>query len=52
VGRPTPVAAQRPYEVAEAHFKSLARAQITGHTVGMLKILFHRETLAILGIHC
>ncbi|MCC7277754.1 MAG: NAD(P)(+) transhydrogenase, partial [Chromatiaceae bacterium] len=26
--------------------------QITGHTVGMLKILFHRETLAILGIHC
>jgi NAD(P) transhydrogenase len=52
VGRPTPVAAQRPYEVAEAHFKSLARAQITGHTVGMPKILFHRETLAILGIHC
>jgi NAD(P) transhydrogenase len=33
-------------------FKSLARAQITGQTVGMLKLLFHRETLAILGIHC
>ncbi len=45
-------AAQVPYEVAEAHFKSLARAQITHHTVGMLKILFHRETLEILGIHC
>ena len=45
-------AAQVPYEVAEADFKSLARAQIIGHTVGMLKILFHRETLAILGIHC
>jgi NAD(P) transhydrogenase len=41
-----------PYEVGHAHFRSLARAQITGRTVGMLKILFHRETLAILGIHC
>jgi len=33
-------------------FKSLARAQIMGQPVGMLKLLFHRETLAILGIHC
>lgn len=41
-----------PYEVGHAHFKSIARAQITGQTVGMLKILFHRETLEILGIHC
>jgi NAD(P) transhydrogenase len=41
-----------PYEVGRALFKSLARAQITGQTVGMLKILFHRETLAVLGIHC
>ncbi len=45
-------AAQIPYEIAQADFKSLARAQITGHTVGMLKLLFHRETLEILGIHC
>jgi len=45
-------AAQIPYEVAQADFKSIARAQITGHTVGMLKLLFHRETLEILGIHC
>ncbi|HWS14533.1 MAG TPA: Si-specific NAD(P)(+) transhydrogenase [Rhodocyclaceae bacterium] len=44
--------AQVPYEVANAQFKNIARAQITGHTVGMLKILFHRETLEILGIHC
>jgi NAD(P) transhydrogenase len=44
--------AQVPYEVANAQFKHIARAQITGHTVGMLKILFHRETLEILGIHC
>jgi NAD(P) transhydrogenase len=41
-----------PYEVGRAEFKNLARAQISGHDVGMLKILFHRETLEILGIHC
>ena len=45
-------AALVPYEVANAQFKHIARAQITGHTVGMLKLLFHRETLEILGIHC
>ncbi|KAA6185094.1 Si-specific NAD(P)(+) transhydrogenase [Thiohalocapsa marina] len=45
-------ASQIPYEVAQAQFKTIARAQITGHTVGMLKILFHRDTLEILGIHC
>jgi NAD(P) transhydrogenase len=41
-----------PYEVGHSTFKSLARAQITGRTVGMLKLLFHRKTLEILGIHC
>lgn len=41
-----------PYDVGHAQFRSLARAQIVGHRVGMLKILFHRETLAILAIHC
>jgi NAD(P) transhydrogenase len=41
-----------PYEVGHAHFKSIARAQITGQTTGMLKLLFHRETMEILGIHC
>jgi NAD(P) transhydrogenase len=45
-------AAKVPYEVGHAFFRHLARAQITGRTTGMLKILFHRETLAILGIHC
>ncbi|MCG8669922.1 MAG: Si-specific NAD(P)(+) transhydrogenase [Pseudomonadales bacterium] len=43
---------QVPYEVGQAFFKTIARAQISGETVGMLKILFHRETLEILGIHC
>ncbi|MCB0079748.1 MAG: hypothetical protein KDE47_02400, partial [Caldilineaceae bacterium] len=41
-----------PYEVGHSFFKDLARAQISGRTVGMLKLLFHRETLQILGIHC
>jgi NAD(P) transhydrogenase len=41
-----------PYEIGHALFKSLARAQITNQTVGMLKLLFHRETLEILGVHC
>jgi NAD(P) transhydrogenase len=45
-------AARIPYEVGQAQFRSLARAQITGSTVGMLKLLFNRETLAILGVHC
>ncbi|HHW77721.1 MAG TPA: Si-specific NAD(P)(+) transhydrogenase [Xanthomonadaceae bacterium] len=44
--------ARVPYEVGHAYFKSLARAQITGRTVGMLKLLFHRDSLEILGIHC
>ena len=44
--------AKVPYEIGHSLFKSLARAQITGRTVGMLKLLFHRETLEILGIHC
>jgi NAD(P) transhydrogenase len=41
-----------PYEVGQASFRHLARSQITGRKVGLLKILFHRETLEILGIHC
>ncbi|MGH7201516.1 MAG: Si-specific NAD(P)(+) transhydrogenase, partial [Planctomycetaceae bacterium] len=44
--------AKVPYDVGHAMFKNLARAQITGRTVGMLKLLFHRETLEILGVHC
>ena len=43
---------QVPYEVGQAMFKDIARAQITNESVGMLKLLFHRETLEILGVHC
>lgn len=41
-----------PYEVGVAQFRHLARAQISGSNVGSLKLIFHRETLEILGIHC
>ena len=44
--------AKVPYEVGHAFYKHLARAQIIGQTAGILKILFHRETLEVLGIHC
>lgn len=45
-------ASKIPYEVGCASFKHLARAQIAGTEVGSLKILFHRQTKKILGIHC
>ena len=41
-----------PSDVAPPLFNTIARAQITGRTTGVLKLLFHRETLEILGIHC
>jgi NAD(P) transhydrogenase len=44
--------AKVPYEVGHSMFRSLARAQIMGSPVGMLKLLFHRETLELLGVHC
>ncbi|MES1195847.1 MAG: Si-specific NAD(P)(+) transhydrogenase, partial [Steroidobacter sp.] len=40
------------YEVGHCSFKNLARAQMTGEKVGMLKIIFDTKTLKILGIHC
>lgn len=44
--------AKIPYEVGRAQFKHLARAQIANTSAGSLKLLFHRETLEILGVHC
>jgi NAD(P) transhydrogenase len=41
-----------PYEVGKAFFRNIARAQITGDEVGMLKLIFHFDTLELLGIHC
>jgi NAD(P) transhydrogenase len=40
-----------PYEVGVAYYREIARGQIAGHTDGRLKLLFHRETLELLGVH-
>jgi NAD(P) transhydrogenase len=40
-----------PYEVGVAYYREMARGQISGHTNGRLKLLFHRETLELLGVH-
>jgi NAD(P) transhydrogenase len=45
-------AAKVPYEVGHCAFKNLARAQMTGENVGMLKIIFHTQTFQVLGVHC
>lgn len=39
------------YEVGRAHFYEIARSHIAGSNSGLFKILFHAETLEILGIH-
>lgn len=41
-----------PYEIGTAHFKEIARGQILGDQTGLLKLLFHRATRKLLGVHC
>lgn len=40
-----------PYEFGIARFNELERGKIIGDDTGLLKLLFHRNTLEILGIH-
>jgi NAD(P) transhydrogenase len=40
-----------PYEVGVAYYREIARGQIRGDTTGRLKLIFHRETRLILGVH-
>jgi NAD(P) transhydrogenase len=40
-----------PYEVGVGYYRETARGQIRGDTTGRLKIVFHRETREILGVH-
>ena len=40
-----------PYEVGVAFYREIARGQIRGDTTGRLKLIFHRETRKILGVH-
>ena len=40
-----------PYETGVARYKETARGQILGDDSGLLKMLFHRETSKLLGVH-
>jgi NAD(P) transhydrogenase len=40
-----------PYEIGLARFGELARAQMMGVDCGLLKVLFHRDSRRLLGIH-
>jgi len=40
-----------PYEVGVSYYRETARGQIRGDTTGRLKLIFHRETREILGVH-
>ena len=40
-----------PYEVGVAYYREIARGQIRGDTTGRLKLIFHRETKELLGVH-
>jgi NAD(P) transhydrogenase len=40
-----------PYEVGKASYKEIARGQIIGDSTGLLKLIFHLDTHALLGVH-
>ncbi|MGB0385670.1 MAG: Si-specific NAD(P)(+) transhydrogenase [Ardenticatenaceae bacterium] len=40
-----------PYEVGKAHYKEIARGQIIGDEIGMLKLIFGLEERKLLGVH-
>ena len=40
-----------PYEVGVARYREIARGAILGDDSGLFKILFHRETRKLLGVH-
>jgi NAD(P) transhydrogenase len=44
-------AANIPFGVGVAHYREIARGQLIGDDTGMLKLLFHRKTLEVLGVH-
>ena len=41
-----------PYEIGIARFEELAKPHIIGNPTGVLKLLYHRESLKLLGVHC
>jgi NAD(P) transhydrogenase len=43
--------AKVPYETGVARYREIARGQILGDDSGLFKMLFHRETRRLLGVH-
>ena len=41
-----------PFEIGVSRFSELAKSQISGGEDGLLKLLFHRESKELLGVHC
>jgi NAD(P) transhydrogenase len=41
-----------PYETGIARYKEISRGQIRGDESGMFKMIFHRDTGRLLGVHC
>jgi NAD(P) transhydrogenase len=41
-----------PYETGVARYKEISRGHIGGDDAGMFKMIFHRETGRLLGVHC
>ena len=44
-------AAKIPYEVGVASYEEVSKGQMVGDHTGLLKILFHPDTLKVLGVH-
>jgi NAD(P) transhydrogenase len=40
-----------PYEIGKARYDEIARGKIVGDSMGLLKLVFHRETHDLLGVH-
>jgi NAD(P) transhydrogenase len=40
-----------PYEIGRAAYREVARGQIIGDSTGFLKLIFHRESHELLGVH-
>jgi NAD(P) transhydrogenase len=40
-----------PYETGVARYREIARGEILGDDSGLFKMLFHRETRKLLGVH-
>ena len=41
-----------PYEIGVARYSESARGQIRGDDQGVLKLIFHRDSRKLLGVHC